>query len=163
MRPKGTPKELERIRLKAVAAVQRGERQVDVARIMGIYPDTLSKWVVRYRNAPDSLLAKPIPGRKPRLTSAQLAELVALLQQGAIAHGWGTDIWTCPRVAEVIYRHFGVMFHPDHVFKIVTSKLGWTFQRPEKVARERDPEKVAQWLSKELPDIKKKPRRKGQR
>jgi len=54
MRPKGSPEELERLRKKAVAAVLRGDRQVDVARIFGIYPDTLSKWVVKYRKDPDS-------------------------------------------------------------------------------------------------------------
>lgn len=77
--------------MKAVAAVMRGDRQVDVARIFGIYPDTLSRWVVSYRENPDSLIAKPIPGRTPRLTNAQLETLKDLLIQGPIAHGWKTD------------------------------------------------------------------------
>lgn len=159
MRPKGSPAELERIRMKAVSAVIRGDRQVDVARIFGIYPDTLSKWVVGYRKNPDSLKAKPIPGRPPRLSPEQKEALVGLLRQGAIAHGWSNDLWTCPRVAAVIQRHFQVTYDPDHVYRLVTEKLGWTFQRPEKMARERKPEKVKAWLTEELPEIKKKPRR----
>lgn len=160
MRPKGKPEELERTRIKAIAAVKAGNRQVDVAQIFGIYPDTLSKWLSRYRHDPDSILAKAIPGRTPRLSTEQLDELVALLHQGAVAHGWDNEIWTCPRVTELIHRHFGISFHPDHVFKIVTKKLKWSFQRPEKVARERDPKRVEQWLSEELPEIKKKPKKK---
>lgn len=161
MRPKGKPEELERIRIKAIAAVEAGDRQVDVARIFGIYPDTLSKWLSRYRRDPESILAKPILGRTPRLSAKQLDELIALLRQGAVAHGWNTDIWTCPRVTELIHRHLGVSFHPAHVYRLVTEKLNWSFQRPEKVARERDPKRVEQWLSEELPEIKKKLRMKG--
>lgn len=160
MRTKGKPEELERTRIKAINAVNAGNKQVDVARIFGLYPDTLSKWMTRYRRDPESILAKTIPGRKPRLSPEQLDELVVLLRQGALAHGWNTDIWTCPRVTELIHRHFGVSFHPDHVFKIVTEKLKWSFQRPEKVARERDPKKVEHWLNEELPEIKKKPKKK---
>jgi transposase len=163
MRPKGTPEELERLRMKAVAAVEGGDRQVDVARIFGIYPDTLSKWMVRYRCDPESLRAKPILGRPPRLSVLQMEELAGLLRQGAVAHGWDTNIWTCPRVTEIIQKHFGVCYHSAHVFRLVTDKLGWSFQRPEKVARERNPEKVEQWLKKELPEVKKKPKQKGRR
>jgi len=155
MRPKGTPEELERIRMKAVEAVDAGYKQVDVARIMNIHPDTLSKWVARYRADPESLRPKKHPGRTPRLTKEQLKELVEQLKKGAVFHGWNTEIWTCPRVAEIIRKVFGVSFHTDHVFRIVTQKLNWSFQRPEKVARERDEKRVQQWLTEELPAIKK--------
>lgn len=162
MRQKGKPEELERIRIKAIEAVKAGNKQVDVARIFGIFPDTLSKWFSRFKRNPKSILAKPIPGRTPRLSAGQLEKLVVLLRQGAVSHGWDNEIWTCPRVTELIRRHFGVSFHPDHVFRLVTEKLNWSFQRPEKVARERDPKRVEQWLSEDLPEIKKKLRKKGQ-
>ena len=51
-----------------------------------------------------------------------------------------------------------VSFHEAHVYRLVTEKLGWTFQRPEKVARERSPEKVEKWQNEELPEIKKSQR-----
>lgn len=161
MRPKGKPEELERIRKTAIAAVEAGYSQVDVARIFGKHPDTLSKWMSSYRRDPESILAKPIPGRPPRLSIEQLEELNSFLRQGAVAHGWSTNIWTCPRVTEIIQRHFGVTFHPDHVLRIVTEKMKWSFQRPEKVARERDPKKVEEWLEKKLPEIKKKAENEG--
>lgn len=47
MPSKGSPKELERPRLKAVMAVLNGEGQVDVARIFPIHKSTLCEWVAR--------------------------------------------------------------------------------------------------------------------
>jgi transposase len=159
MRPKGTPKELERLRLKAVkAVVEKGERQVDVARIFQIGQPTLCNWIARYREDPDSLLAKPIPGRTPALSASHLKELSEYLKLGPQAFGWTTDLWTSKRVRDLIQLKFGISFHKDHVFKILTEKMQWSFQRPEKVARERDPAKVAKWLEETLPEIKKKRR-----
>ena len=47
-------------------------------------------------------------------------------------------MWTAARVAEMIRRHFGISYHPEHVRKIVKSRLHWTSQKPQKKARERD-------------------------
>jgi len=41
------------------------------------------------------------------------------LRQGAQAHGFGTDLWTLPRVAAVIERTAGVHYHSSHVWKIL--------------------------------------------
>jgi transposase len=89
------------------------------------------------------LAAKPHPGRTPRLDDAQLAELEGLLLQGAKAHGWRTELWTASRAAEVIDRHFGVSFHPEHVRKILKRRLRWTSQKPQKRAKERDEAAIA--------------------
>lgn len=82
--------------------------------------------------------AKPHPGPKPRLTPEQLGELEALLLQGAKAHGWRTKLWTATRVAALIERHFAVHYHPEHVRKILKRSLGWTSQKPQRRAKERD-------------------------
>jgi transposase len=58
--------------------------------------------------------------------------------QGAKAHGWRTELWTATRVADLIERHFEVSFHPEHVRKILKRKLGWTSQKPQRKAKERD-------------------------
>lgn len=163
MRPKGKPEELERIRMRAVEAVADGIPQKDVAKVLGVDPTTVCKWFQRWLEDPDSLKAKPIRGRKPRLSKEQLVQLTELISSGPQAFGWQNDLWTCARVAEVIKRVFRVSFHPDHVFKILTKKLGFSFQKPEKVARERDPERVNKWLKEELPEIKKKLPRKKRR
>ena len=95
------------------------------------------------RERPQALAAKPHPGRTPRLNPERLAELEGLLLQGAKAHGWRTQLWTADRVAALIERHFGVLFHPEHVRKIVKRRLGWTSQKPQAKAKERDEAAIA--------------------
>lgn len=112
---------------------------------------------------PDALKAKPNEGRPPRLEPGDLDRLVEILLKGPREFGWDSDIWTTPRVAEVILREFKVEFHRDHVFKILTRKLRWSWQKPGKRAREQDPEAVARWVSEEWPEIKKKPTRRTRR
>ena len=58
--------------------------------------------------------------------------------EGAKAHGWRTELWTAARVADLIERHFGISFHPEHVRKVLKRKLGWTSQKPQRRAKERD-------------------------
>lgn len=159
MRTKGKPEELERIRMRAVKAVADGVPQKEVAKVLGVDPTTVCKWFGKYLEDPELLLAKPIRGRPPRLKAGDLVRLAELIRKGPCAFGWENDLWSCSRVAEIIWREFGVKYHPDHVFKLLTAKMKFSFQRLEKVAREKDPEAVARWLKEELPDIKKKSRK----
>jgi transposase len=81
-----------------------------------------------------------------------------LLLKGATAHGFSTDLWTLPRVAEVIARTFGVRYHPAHVWKILRGE-GWSCQKPERRARERDEAAIQRWRTDRWPHIKKRPPR----
>src|SRR5262245_1012119 len=105
MRPRGTAAELERRRRRAVALVEGGESPSLVARILGVTRSSLRRWR-RLAREPSGLAAKPAWGPNPRLTECQLAALEALLEQGAVAHGWPNHLWTCKRVAALIERHF---------------------------------------------------------
>ncbi len=101
----------------------------------------------------EALKAKPHPGRKPRLNEKQKQRLVKTLLAGPCKAGYRTDLWTCPRVAEVIAKKFGVKYHPAHVWKILRS-LGWTPQKPEQRARERNEADIRRWRRQEWPRIK---------
>lgn len=143
MRPIGTPQELERRRRRAVELVQQGESPDDVARFLGCGRSSVYTWLKWDREAPEKLAARPQTGRPPRLDAAQHQRLERLLLRGAKAHGWRTELWTAQRVAALIERHFGIHFHPEHVRKILKHKLGWTSQRPQRRARERDEAAIA--------------------
>jgi transposase len=118
--------------------VNEGESPEDVARFLGCGRSSVYTWVKRAREGPSALAAKPHPGRTPRLGEADRKRLEALLLEGAVAHGWRTELWTAARVADLIERHFGIAFHPEHARKVLKRKLGWTSQKPQKRARERD-------------------------
>ena len=138
MRPIGTAEALERRRRRAVQLVHQGEHPATAARFLGCGRSSAYTWLKQPREAPAKLAAEPHPGRTPGLNAVQLRELEALLLKGAKAHGWRTQLWTAARVAEVIRRHFGISYHPEHVRKIVKFRLHWTSQKPQQKARERD-------------------------
>jgi transposase len=138
MRPIGTAEELQRRRLRAVELVNQGESPEDVAHFLGCGRSSVYTWAKLARENPSALAAKPHPGRTPRLGEADRRRLEGLLLEGAKAHGWRTALWTAARVADLIERHFGISFHPEHVRKVLKRKLGWTSQKPQRRAKERD-------------------------
>lgn len=159
MRPHGSPTALEARRRRAVALLAQGLGVRTVARQIGCSPSSVSRWQTDVAaGGPDALRAKPPPGRPRRLTARQRARLLKLLLKGATAHGFGTDLWTLPRVAAVIARTFGVTYHPAHVWKILRGE-GWSCQKPERRARERDEAAIQRWRVERWPHIKKRPAR----
>jgi transposase len=160
MRPHGSPTALEARRRRAVALLAQGLGVRTVARQIGCSPSSVSRWQAELQvGGPDALRAKPPPGRPPRLTARQRAGLLKLLLKGATARGFATELWTLPRVAAIIARTFGVSYHPAHVWKILRGE-GWSCQKPERQARERDEAAIQRWRAERWPHIKKRrPRR----
>jgi len=143
---------LERRRRRAVELADRGENRATVARILGVHPKTLARWV-RSARRPNGLAAKPPAGPPPRLSDDRLCELEALLIQGAKAHGWHNELWTAARVARVVERHFGISYHPEHVRKILRRRLVWTPQKPNQQNVNRDDKAIATWVRRAFPAI----------
>ena len=155
MRPKGTSQELESRRRLAVSFLQKGLGLREVARLVGASSGSVVRWRDTYRRAgEEGLRAKPHPGAKPKLLVEGRKRLTELLLQGPLSHGYRTDLWTLKRVAEVIERHFGVRYHPSHVWRILRC-MGWSCQKPERRARERNEETIRSWCEETWPHIKK--------
>ena len=152
MRPEGTAAELERRRRRAIALVEAGETPTVVARILGVTPSSLRRWR-RLALQPSGLAAKPPGGCKLRLDQRQFAALEAVLEQGAVLHGWPNHLWTCQRVAVLIERHFGVRYHPAHVYRLLVQRLHGTSQKPQQRARERNRKEVERWIAADWPRI----------
>ena len=159
-RPCGTAAELERRRHQAVRAVDQGESPEVVARTFGVHRNSVYRWRALARQ-PDGLAAKPHPGPEPRLSPQQHRRLEALLLQGAKAHGWSNQLWTCARIRILIQRHFGVTFHHDHVGRLLRQRLNWTPQKPQRRARERDPTAVEFFRRVRFPQIAAQARQRG--
>jgi transposase len=152
MRPKGTATELERRRRRAVELLDQGETPAVVARILGVRPTSLHRWRMLARRG-DGLVAKPPSGAKRRLCDAQLAELEQLLLKGAPAHGFPNELWTAARVAQIIKRHFGVTYHPEHVRRLLNGRLDWTSHKPQRRATQHNDKEVERWKADEFPRI----------
>ena len=82
--------------------------------------------------------------------------LQELLIKGAKAAGYHTDLWTCPRIAQVIRRRLGVSYHVNYLPRLLAA-LGFSCQKPESVAREKNAQAVGQWITRDWRRIKKTP------
>jgi len=154
MRPKGSAAELEARRRLAGKLLLEDRKVGEVAEIVGASTSSVRRWRQAVeKGGIEALKAKPHPGPKPRLDAKQKQRLVKTLLAGPRKAGYRTDLWTCPRVAEVIAKKFRVEYHPAHVWKLLRS-LGWTCQKPEQRARERDGAAIRRWREKEWPRIK---------
>lgn len=155
MRPPGSPGTLERRRRRAIKLLEAGLQPVEVARQLGVDRRSVRRWKAAYRKRGDTgIRAQPAPGRPAALDRKDKARLERLLLKGAEAAGYGTDLWTCPRVAEVIAEWFGVEYHVDHIGRLLRG-MGWSPQKPTRRAVERDESAIRGWVKSDWPRVKK--------
>ncbi len=92
-------------RRRAAQLFKEGHTLADVARILKVSRQSVSRWYEGWRRGGLQALKKaPRTGRPPQLTGAQLRRVEQALLKGARANGYSTELWTLRRVAEVIER-----------------------------------------------------------
>ncbi len=156
-RPKGSADLLEDRRRRALALLDSGCSLNEVGRRVGCGASSVMRWRdARRRHGDEALEVRFSPGRPLKLATAQRKRLVRLLLKGPMAQGYRTNLWTTARIAEMVQREFGVSYHPDHIGRLLHS-LGWTPQKPERRALERDEDEIERWKQKQWPRIKKTP------
>lgn len=155
MRPFGSPEQLERRRLKAIELLGSGLQPAEVARAVKADRRSVRRWQAAYRREGDEALkAKQASGRPPKLSQGELDSLREMLLEGALEQGYPTDLWTCPRVANLIQTRFSVSYHPDHIGRLLRS-LGFSPQKPQRRAIERNEKEIKRWVTEDWPRIKK--------
>ena len=158
MRPRGSPEYLEERRLRAVELLDEGLSLHEVARRIGCDASSVLRWRDARRSGGEAaLIAKPASGRPPKLSAMQQARLVRLLSKGALSYGYRTDLWTTDRIARLVESKLGVKYHRNHVGKLL-HQLGWSHQKPESRAVERNDEEIDRWKRNVWPRVKKTPR-----
>lgn len=143
--------EMERRRLAAGRDLLRagGKRgaQARVAAKYGVSTATANRWhKLVQKGGVDTLRRSKAKGGPPRLTSAQRKKLRRMLIDGALVHGFDTDIWTGKRVAHLIKEKFNVVYSWKYVPELLHDQLGFSVQKPNRRPRELDEEKVKDWL-----------------
>lgn len=135
--------------------LEKGMGIREVARIVKASPSTVLGWKrVLAERGRDGLKPKPQKPPERRLAAEQKAQLAEILLKGARVAGYPTELWTLRRIAEVIEKEFGVKYHPGHVWKIM-KEMGWSAQKPERRARERDENAIQVWRTTDWERIKK--------
>lgn len=149
--------QLEARRLAGYQLLQTGVPPSEVARLQGVTPAAVSKWKKQAaRRGITGLKSKGPTGPKSRLTAVPRRGLERALLQGAVTHGWDNDLWTLPRVAQLLQRRWGLVYHPGHVSRLLHA-LGFSCQKPEGRAREQSADAVRCWRRDVWPVLKKSP------
>lgn len=155
MRSKQRLKDLERRRIRAARLLQRGVSQAEVARRVEVSRQSVSRWAETLaREGFEALRGPGRTGRRPSLDAQQREALAEALLQGALAHGFATELWTLRRVAVVIGRQFGAALSITQVWRIL-GQMGFSCQKPEGKARERNEQAIAHWKRYRWPTLKK--------
>ena len=157
MRTQGSAEQLEARRRRAVRMVlEDGLPPGQAASRVGASRRSVDRWVQAYRaDGEQALAAKPHPGAPSRLTDRQRQDLIKRLLAGAESQGFATNLWTCPRIRQLVAEQYGVEYHVDHIPRLLQS-LGFSSQKPHRRASERDEAAVQQWIEREWPRIKKR-------
>lgn len=135
-----------------------GASNAEIARAVGVCAESVRRWRrVWEEGGVSALRRRAATGRPPKLDDAQVETVRAALMRGAQAHGFEADLWTLERVGAVVERATGVALSRASVWRLLTGWLGWSLQRPERRAVERDESEIARWIAHEWPRIKKGP------
>jgi transposase len=148
---------LEAIRLRAFEQVEAGVPAAEVGRglaALGLHPRTIYTWLATARaEGRAALRARPVPGRRRKLTDAQLGELADLIDTtDPRGHGFAVALWTREIVRQLIEARFGVALTVASVGRTLHD-LGFSAQRPMYRAEQADPAAVARWKAVEYPQI----------
>ena len=153
--------EASKKRVKAGRLLLAGKGCAEVALAVGVARQTIYTWKrLLDEGGVDALRCVPERGRPAQLDDRQLAAIRAAILQSPTEHGFGTELWTLKRVGAIIERLHGVRFGQTNVWRILGS-LGFSPQKPEKRAIERNEDAVRSWKRSTWPALKKKPSEKA--
>jgi len=117
-------------RLLAIAHALDGKDRKQAAEASGMDRQTLRDWVIRFNESGIAGLAnRPISGRPPSLSPAQMAELKEIVIAGPDLAKHGVVRWRCVDLQAVIAERFGVQLHEATVGKLL-GKLNLTRLQP---------------------------------
>jgi len=144
-------------RLRAGRMLLSGKRPAEVASAVGVARQTVYTWKgLLDEGGIEALRSVPGRGRQAKLSEEEFAGLRRALLQSPTEHGFGTELWTLKRVGVLIRRMYGVEYGQTQLWRILGG-LGFSPQKPDKRAIERDDDAVRRWKRGTWPALKKKP------
>lgn len=148
-------KDKERRRLKAGKMFKKGVSQAEIARKLKVTPTAVNQWHKAWdENGTEALKSAGSPGPESDLTPEKRKAFRNAILKGPQAFGYETDLWTLPRLRAVMKKVNRIDFSEVWIWHIVRD-LGFTPQKPQVKARQRNEEAINRWKAKTLPDLKK--------
>jgi len=144
----------ERVRLAAAEMIEAGASDREVGRHFRVSRMSVNRWRRNLAAGGRAALAsKGAAGAQCKLTPAQLAELETVLEAGPAAAGYADQCWTLARIADQVWRRFGVEYTLAGM-DVLLHRIGWTVQVPARRAAERDEAAITAWREETWPVIK---------
>ena len=157
MKTKVKLEEATKRRLRAARLLQAGQTPAQVAATVQVARQTVYRWRdVLNAEGIDALRDVSKGGRPALLGAAELSRLYVTLLEGPERHGFTTPLWTLKRVRVWIEREFGVRYSEVHVWRLL-GQLGFSNQKPDRRALERDAVAIEEWRKRTWPALKKTP------
>lgn len=148
---------LQVLRLRALRGIELGFSEVDLANILGICNETISRWWTSY--CADGLAALPggrtgRPLGTGRLLSNQQADHIKDLIDNHTPDKLGIPhaLWTRRAVAALINKEFGIAL-AERTAGAYLRRWGYTSKKPARHAKKQAPDEVEQWLAETYPAI----------
>jgi len=156
---------LEALRLRALRGYQLGFSETDLADILGVCRETVCRWCSAFAQGGLEALPHHRSGR-PTGSGRTLSEDQAQHLQHLIDHhtpdqlGIAAPLWTRRAVQELIRRQYDLVM-PVRTVGEYLRRWGYTPKRPQRHAREQDPEEVRQWLEETYPILRARAKSEG--
>ena len=152
---------LEKTRLEAIEMIKAGKRPTEVARLLDVSFRSICLWRRAVEVGGEAALkSRGKPGPSPQITDDQRSVLKNALVAGAISAGYDNQLWTLKRVQAYIRKTSGIKLSIPTIFYLLRN-MGFSSQKPQKRARERDPQKVQEWKDQKWPAIREKAEAEG--
>jgi transposase len=148
---------LEVLRLRALRGIELGYSEVELADLLGVRNETISRWWTAYAadglaGLPDGHRGRPLGSG--RILSEQQAQRIRECidfyapEQLKVPHA----LWTRRAVRELIRKEFDIDLAERTVGEYLR-RWGYTSKKPSRHARQQDPDEVEQWLEETYPAI----------
>lgn len=156
---------LDALRLRAVHARGLGYAVVDIATILGVREETVSRWCSRYERGglealPGDRTGRPI-GSGRLLDAEQERRIQEVIEtESPPESDIPSALWTRQAVRELIEQRVGIR-SPIRTVGEYLRRWGFTPQKPMRKSYKQDPEAVAEWLEEAYPKIERRAAEEG--
>jgi transposase len=148
---------LEALRLRALRGCELGFTEVDVADLLGVSPETVSRWWTAYIAGglgaiPGDRTGRPV-GSGRMLTDEQARCIQQRIDNCSPEElGITAAVWSRKAVRDLIRAECGIDL-PVRTVGEYLKRWGYTDKVPRRHARDQDPEEVYEWLDETYPAI----------
>jgi transposase len=156
---------LHALRLRAIQGCEMGFRQEDLAKLLGVAIETISRWWSVYRAEgldalPGDRTGRPT-GSGRTLTPEQEIHLQELIDHNTPEDlGIAAPLWNRRAVQELIRNETEVGM-PIRTVGEYLKRWGYTCKKPRRHHRKQDPNEVKAWLEQTYPKLKKQAQKEG--